>query len=198
MTNRYAIHFPAWQCDRIPRPADLEAPTLAQARWLLAKIAREMTRPSCGHAILIDLQLQRFADVYLSGGTIHPIDATALEWDDRPIVVHGTDAELAAIMACDAAAREIVLGTGLGVVGNQRTLTRWREDDGLRTFPDVTVLTAMTPARVLERYTTALGHEPHAWRLFACPPQFKAAADALREIFEFEAAIGATSPGALH
>lgn len=189
--QQLVLRFYEWQCGHHgTRPQDIPVSSPEQATAILVAMSHCINQPGHFCAWLMNGTHAMSAYVTDDYVRVSPGDAkefpplSSLGWhDERPVLIYGTEAEIAELRHPDNA-------EAVDCIWFYESLPSW---DG-KTFLDHDIATTTLTLAELENIT-----RPHEWyepgkeSLFALPPIFKTAESALEDVRHERASIAACS-----
>lgn len=189
--QQLVLRFYEWQCGHHgTRPADIPVSTTEQASAILKAMSHCISQPGHFCAWLMDGTHAISAyvtDDYVRVGAgeseIFP-RWSSLGWqDERPVLIYGTEAQIAELRHPDNA-------EAVSCIWFFDALPKW---DGTQFMDDNVATTTLTLAELQNIVRTRDYWEPESPSLFALPPVFKSAESALEDVRQERASIAACS-----
>lgn len=184
------LRFIEWQCGHHhQRPADIQCTSVVQAHAILTAISCAISQPGSARAILFDAT-HGYAGIsggiYLTDDHVDPdFKPTTQLTDERPVLIYGDEATLAAIQAPSLQpAREQWYFAGDGVP-DLDGLACWDDKSAVQAW-DV-LLTTRTPADVDGELMVALNAYLPRGYLFELPPLYVPAEKVLEKLLLLQA-----------
>lgn len=190
-TPNLTLRFYDWQCGHHgTRPADIAVSSPEQATQILQSMSHCISQPGHFSAWLMDgthAVSAYVTDDYVrvGHGDTQPFPRwSSLGWqDERPMLIYGTEAQIAELRHPDNA-------EAVSCLWLFDALPAW---DGTQFLDDNVATTTLTLAELQHITRSRDWFEPNSPELFALPPVFKTAESALEEVREERASIAACS-----